>query len=62
VYDGLMVPSSWTARETLQRAAWPGVEHRDAAVNDVRLNVAEAGADPPLILLHGWSQRSGDQH
>ena len=40
----------------------PGVEHRDAAVNDVRLNVAEAGADPPLILLHGWSQRSGDQH
>ena len=36
----------------------PGVEHRDAAVNDVRLHVAEAGADPPLILLHGWSQLS----
>ena len=34
----------------------PGVEHRMVAVNDVRLHVAEAGAGPPLILLHGWPQ------
>jgi pimeloyl-ACP methyl ester carboxylesterase len=26
------------------------------AVNGVRLHVAEAGAGPPLILLHGWPQ------
>jgi pimeloyl-ACP methyl ester carboxylesterase len=34
----------------------PGVEHRDVAVNGVRLHVAAAGAGPPLILLHGWPQ------
>ena len=34
----------------------PGVEHRDVAVNGVRLHVAEAGVGPPLILLHGWPQ------
>jgi pimeloyl-ACP methyl ester carboxylesterase len=34
----------------------PGVEHRVVAVNGVRLHVAEAGAGPPLILLHGWPQ------
>jgi pimeloyl-ACP methyl ester carboxylesterase len=33
-----------------------GVEHRDVAGNGVRLHVAEAGAGPPLILLHGWPQ------
>jgi pimeloyl-ACP methyl ester carboxylesterase len=35
----------------------PGVEHRDVAVNGVRLHVAEVGAGAPLILLHGWPQR-----
>jgi pimeloyl-ACP methyl ester carboxylesterase len=34
----------------------PGVEHRDVAVNGVRLHVAEVGAGAPLILLHGWPQ------
>jgi pimeloyl-ACP methyl ester carboxylesterase len=34
----------------------PGVEHRVVTVNGVRLHVAEAGAGPPLILLHGWPQ------
>ena len=34
----------------------PGVEHRDVDVRGVRLHVAEAGAGPPLILLHGWPQ------
>jgi pimeloyl-ACP methyl ester carboxylesterase len=34
----------------------PGVEHRDVEVRGVRLHVAEAGAGPPLILLHGWPQ------
>jgi hypothetical protein len=33
-----------------------GVEHRVVVVNGVRLHVAEAGAGPPLILLHGWPQ------
>jgi pimeloyl-ACP methyl ester carboxylesterase len=33
-----------------------GAEHRDVAVNGVRLHVAEAGAGPPLNLLHGWPQ------
>src|SRR5918994_4594344 len=36
--------------------AVPGVRHRDIRVNGVRLHVAEAGAGPPLILLHGWPQ------
>ena len=36
--------------------AVPGVEHRDVEVRGVRLHVAEAGAGPPLILLHGWPQ------
>jgi pimeloyl-ACP methyl ester carboxylesterase len=34
----------------------PGVAHRDVQVRDVRLHVAEAGAGPPLIMLHGWPQ------
>jgi pimeloyl-ACP methyl ester carboxylesterase len=33
-----------------------GVEHREIHLGDVRLHVAEAGAGPPLILLHGWPQ------
>ena len=36
--------------------AVPGVEHRDVEVRGIRLHVAEAGAGPPLILLHGWPQ------
>ena len=32
------------------------VEHREVAVNGVRLHVAEAGSGPPLLLLHGWPQ------
>jgi pimeloyl-ACP methyl ester carboxylesterase len=34
----------------------PDVRHRDVRVNGVRLHVAEAGAGPPLLLLHGWPQ------
>src|SRR3954464_7472812 len=33
-----------------------GVRHRDVDVRGVRLHVAEAGAGPPLLLLHGWPQ------
>ena len=39
--------------------AVPGVqvEHRDVALADgTRLHVAEAGAGPPLVLVHGWPQ------
>jgi pimeloyl-ACP methyl ester carboxylesterase len=39
--------------------AAPGVQvrHRDVALPDgTRLHVAEAGAGPPLVLLHGWPQ------
>ena len=36
--------------------AVPGVEHRDVEVRGIRLHVAEAGAGPPLVLLHGWPQ------
>jgi pimeloyl-ACP methyl ester carboxylesterase len=34
----------------------PGVAHRDVQVCDVRLHLAEAGAGPSLIMLHGWPQ------
>jgi pimeloyl-ACP methyl ester carboxylesterase len=34
----------------------PGVRHRDVTARGVRLHVAEAGAGPPLLLLHGWPQ------
>jgi pimeloyl-ACP methyl ester carboxylesterase len=34
----------------------PGVAHRDVQVDGVRLHVVEAGAGPPLIMLHGWPQ------
>ncbi len=34
----------------------PGVEHRDVHVRGVSLHVAQAGAGPPLLLLHGWPQ------
>lgn len=33
-----------------------GVEHREVELPGVRLHVAEAGAGPPLLLLHGWPQ------
>jgi pimeloyl-ACP methyl ester carboxylesterase len=33
-----------------------GVFHRDVDVGGLRLHVAEAGAGPPLLLLHGWPQ------
>jgi pimeloyl-ACP methyl ester carboxylesterase len=33
-----------------------GVEHRWVAAGDVSLHVAEAGAGPPVVLLHGWPQ------
>jgi pimeloyl-ACP methyl ester carboxylesterase len=39
--------------------AVPGVriEHRHVALPDgTRLHVAEAGAGPPLVLVHGWPQ------
>jgi pimeloyl-ACP methyl ester carboxylesterase len=33
-----------------------GVRHDWVQAGDVRLHVAEAGAGPPLVLLHGWPQ------
>src|SRR4051812_34988639 len=33
-----------------------GVTHRFVDLGDVRLHVAEAGAGPALVLLHGWPQ------
>ena len=33
-----------------------GVTHRFVEVRGVRLHVAEAGAGPPLLLVHGWPQ------
>ena len=33
-----------------------GVEHRFVEAGGVRLHVAEAGAGPPLLLVHGWPQ------
>ncbi|HLY49438.1 MAG TPA: alpha/beta hydrolase [Solirubrobacteraceae bacterium] len=40
----------------LPSVAAPGLRHRDVWANGVRLHVAEAGAGPPLLLLHGWPQ------
>ena len=36
--------------------AVPGVSHRNVALDGLNLHVAEAGAGPPLVLLHGWPQ------
>jgi pimeloyl-ACP methyl ester carboxylesterase len=33
-----------------------GVSHHYVDVNGTRLHVAEAGAGPPVVLLHGWPQ------
>lgn len=33
-----------------------GVEHHFVDVRGARLHVAELGAGPPLVLLHGWPQ------
>ena len=33
-----------------------GVTHRFVDVRGTRIHVAEAGAGPPLLLLHGWPQ------
>lgn len=33
-----------------------GVSHRDVRANGLRFHVAEAGAGPPMVLLHGWPQ------
>jgi pimeloyl-ACP methyl ester carboxylesterase len=33
-----------------------GVSHRYVDVRGTRLHVAEAGAGPPVVLLHGWPQ------
>jgi pimeloyl-ACP methyl ester carboxylesterase len=38
---------------------WPvveGVEHRFVVANGIRIHVAEAGAGPPLMLIHGGPQ------
>jgi pimeloyl-ACP methyl ester carboxylesterase len=40
----------------LPRIAAPRLRHREVWANGVRLHVAEAGAGPPLLLLHGWPQ------
>jgi pimeloyl-ACP methyl ester carboxylesterase len=42
--------------ELAQLPPVPGVSHRHVRVRGVELHVAEAGAGPPLILLHGWPQ------
>lgn len=36
--------------------AVPGVEHRFLDVGRLHVHVAEAGAGPPVLLLHGWPQ------
>ena len=33
-----------------------GVTHRTVAARGLRFHVAEAGAGPPIVLLHGWPQ------
>ncbi|HEX7298245.1 MAG TPA: alpha/beta hydrolase [Solirubrobacteraceae bacterium] len=33
-----------------------GVAHRTAEARGVRFHLAEAGAGPPVLLLHGWPQ------
>jgi len=33
-----------------------GVEHRTVAARGIEMHVAEMGAGPPLVLLHGWPQ------
>jgi pimeloyl-ACP methyl ester carboxylesterase len=33
-----------------------GVSHREVEANGTRFHVAEAGAGPPVLLLHGWPQ------
>jgi pimeloyl-ACP methyl ester carboxylesterase len=40
----------------LTRPHVAGVTHRTVDAGGVRLHVAEAGAGPPLLLLHGWPQ------
>lgn len=34
----------------------PGVSHHWVQVRGIRIHVAEAGAGPPLLLLHGWPE------
>ncbi|MFJ5265642.1 alpha/beta fold hydrolase [Streptomyces sp. NPDC088387] len=34
----------------------PGVRHRYVDTGRLRTHVAEAGAGPPVLLLHGWAQ------
>ena len=36
--------------------ALPGVEHRWATANGIRMHYAEAGEGDPVLLLHGWPQ------
>src|SRR3712207_614548 len=41
---------------TTSMPACPGVEHRSAVIDGLRLHYAEAGEGEPLVLLHGWPQ------
>ena len=34
----------------------PGLRHRQIAVRDTTLHVAEVGSGPPVLLLHGWPE------
>ncbi len=34
----------------------PGLRHRQVAIRDTSLHVAEVGSGPPLLLLHGWPE------
>ncbi len=47
-------------REAVSAPATPpaleGVTHRDVRVGGLRMHVAEAGAGPPALLVHGWPQ------
>jgi pimeloyl-ACP methyl ester carboxylesterase len=46
-----------TSQIPLPAVAGVDVEHRHVALPDgTRLHVAEAGAGPPLVLVHGWPQ------
>lgn len=41
---------------TLPLPRLDGVTHRRVQAGDVELHVAEAGAGPPVLLVHGWPQ------
>jgi pimeloyl-ACP methyl ester carboxylesterase len=45
-----------TLPASTEPAPLAGVTHRYVQAGDLRVHVAEAGAGPPLVLVHGWPQ------